>query len=179
MTIGLHQLVRTGKRPYRRVGRGQSSTRGKQSGRGGKGQTARAGNKRRPELRDIIKKLPKRRGYGKNRGRTVDGTIPDSIALSVERLSNMFENGAEVSMKALVEKGITHTRKMTPVKIVGGGEVSKKLSINGVAVSASARAAIEKAGGTVIDFVSAADAQTARIKTSRKNKPEKPAKDAQ
>ena len=61
----LNQLIRpsTLKRAYRRVGRGQSSTRGKQSGRGGKGQTARAGNKRRPELRDIIKKLPKNRGY--------------------------------------------------------------------------------------------------------------------
>lgn len=45
----------------RQVGRG--GTRGKQSGRGGKGQTARAGNKRRPEMRDIIKKLPKLRGY--------------------------------------------------------------------------------------------------------------------
>jgi ribosomal protein L15 len=45
----------------RQVGRG--GTRGKQSGRGGKGQTARAGNKRRPQMRDIIKKLPKLRGY--------------------------------------------------------------------------------------------------------------------
>ena len=63
----LNQLQRPKglERPYRRVGRGQASTRGKTSGRGGKGQTARAGNKRRPELRDIIKKLPKRRGYGK------------------------------------------------------------------------------------------------------------------
>ena len=51
----LNQLVRVGKRAYRRVGRGQSSTRGKQSGRGGKGQTARAGHKIRPALRDIIK----------------------------------------------------------------------------------------------------------------------------
>jgi ribosomal protein L15 len=45
----------------RQVGRG--GTRGKQSGRGGKGQTARSGNKRRPEMRDIIKKIPKLRGY--------------------------------------------------------------------------------------------------------------------
>src|ERR1700691_1270153 len=59
----LNQLKRVSQRAYRRVGRGQSSTRGKTSGRGGKGQTARAGNKRRPELRDIIKKLPKNRGY--------------------------------------------------------------------------------------------------------------------
>src|ERR1700690_3292936 len=106
----LNQLKRTGKRPYRRVGRGQSSTRGKQSGRGGKGQTARAGNKRRPELRDIIKKIPKRRGYGKNRGRTVDGTKPDAVAISLSRLDAAFDNGAEISLKTLREKGIVHAR---------------------------------------------------------------------
>lgn len=90
----LHTLKRPGslKRPYRRVGRGQSSTRGKQSGRGGKGQTARAGHKIRPALRDIIKKLPKRRGYGKNRGRTVVPHL-EPIAVPVGRLNTMFENG--------------------------------------------------------------------------------------
>lgn len=147
----LHDLTRpsTLKRPYRRVGRGQSSTRGKQSGRGGKGQTARAGNKRRPELRDIIKKLPKRRGYGKNRGRTVVGTRPDSVAVSLARLEALFDNGAEVTARSCIEKGIVHARKPRPIKIVGSGELSKKLSFKGVAVSASARAAIEKAGGSI------------------------------
>src|ERR1700690_2249774 len=100
----LNQLKRTGKRPYRRVGRGQSSTRGKTSGRGGKGQTARAGNKRRPELRDIIKKLPKRRGYGKNRARTVFAMRPRSIAISLERIEKAFAGG-EVSVATLQEKG--------------------------------------------------------------------------
>ena len=58
----LHELKRkTKNRDEKLVGRGKK--RGKTSGRGGKGQTARAGNKRRPELRDIIKKLPKNRGY--------------------------------------------------------------------------------------------------------------------
>lgn len=147
----LHELTRPSslKRPYRRVGRGQSSTRGKQSGRGGKGQTARAGNKRRPELRDIIKKLPKRRGYGKNRGRTVVGTRLDAVAVSLTRLEALFDNGAEVTMRSFAEKGIIHARKMQPVKIVGVGELSKKLSFKGISVSASARAAIEKAGGSI------------------------------
>ena len=137
------------KRAYRRVGRGQSSTRGKQSGRGGKGQTARAGNKRRPELRDIIKKIPKRRGYGKNRSRSVDGTKPASYPVSLARLVSLFESGAEVSAKALAQKGMFPPRAMPPVKIVGTGELSKKFSLKGVAVTASARAAIEKAGGTI------------------------------
>jgi large subunit ribosomal protein L15 len=137
------------KRPYRRVGRGQSSTRGKQSGRGGKGQTARAGNKRRPELRDIIKKIPKRRGYGKNRGRTVDGTKQDAVAIPLQRLDALFDTGSELTYKSFIEKGIVNRRLMRPIKIVGGGSLSKKLSLKGIPVSASARAAIEKAGGSV------------------------------
>lgn len=139
------------KRSYRRVGRGQSSTRGKQSGRGGKGQTARAGHKIRPALRDIIKKIPKRRGYGKNRGRT-HVPHPDAIALSLERLGRHFESGAEISVQTIVEKGIvggSYARRGVPLKIVGGGELSKKLFVKGVSVSASARAAIEKAGGSI------------------------------
>ena len=160
------------KRGYRRVGRGQSSTRGKQSGRGGKGQTARAGNKRRPELRDIIKKIPKRRGYGKNRGRTVDGTKPDAIAISVERLVALFENGTEITSKLLAERGVI-SRHVPPVKIVGGGELSKKFSFKGIPVSASARIAIEKAGGSIAVVVSALES-----KVTRPAKTEKPAKSA-
>ncbi len=140
----LNSLKRVGKRPYRRVGRGQSSTRGKQSGRGGKGQTARAGHKIRPAWRDVIKKLPKRRGYGKNRGRTVvTGIAP--LAISVSRLEKMFDAG-EISVKALREH--VALKKGQTVKLVGG-ETSKKFTVKGVAVSASAKAAIEKAGGSI------------------------------
>jgi len=156
------------KRPYRRVGRGQSSTRGKQSGRGGKGQTARAGNKRRPELRDIIKKIPKRRGYGKNRGRTVDGTKPDAVAISVERLGVLLENGTEITSKLLAEKGLISRRTMPPVKIVGGGELSKKFSFTNIPVSASARTQIEKAGGSVAAIVVPTDSGA-----SKRMKPKK------
>jgi large subunit ribosomal protein L15 len=143
----LDQIKRTSKRPYRRVGRGQSSTRGKQSGRGGKGQTARAGHKIRPAIRDMIKKLPKRRGYGKNRGRTVV-VYPDALALSLTRVEKLFSSGAQISREALVEKGLLHARKHRSVKIVGG-ELSKKLSFKGLNVSASARVAIEKVGGSI------------------------------
>jgi len=143
----LNQLKRTNKRAYRRVGRGQASSRGKQSGRGGKGQTARAGNKRRPELRDIIKKIPKRRGYGKNRGRT-HVPRPDPVAISLEKLEKMFEAGEQVTRKTLAEKGAIRSRGDVRVKIVGG-TLSKKLSLVGVTASASARSAIEKAGGTI------------------------------
>lgn len=151
MTASLHTLVRTTKRAYRRVGRGQGSSRGKQSGRGGKGQTARAGHKIRPELRDIIKKLPKRRGYGKNRARTVNAEQKRALVVPLEALEALFESGAAVTPKILVEKGLLKARGAhTPkVKILGDGALTKKLSVTGCTVSASAKAAIEKAGGTI------------------------------
>jgi large subunit ribosomal protein L15 len=146
----LNQLKRPSslKRGYRRVGRGQGSTRGKQSGRGGKGQTARAGHKIRPELRDIIKKIPKRRGYGKNRGRT-HVPHPEPIAINLDRLEKMFENGAEVSRKSLIEKRVLSKRMRNPIKIMGNGTITKKLSFVGVTASATAKVAIEKAGGDI------------------------------
>ena len=143
----LNQLTRTVKRPYRRVGRGQSSTRGKQSGRGGKGQTARAGNKRRPEWRDIIKKLPKRRGYGKNRGRTVNPDRVKPVAISFARLERLFPKGGSITRETLVEKGVIKTVHM-PVKIIGN-ETAQKFSLSGIQISGSAKTALEKAGGSV------------------------------
>jgi len=145
---GLHTLKRMSKRPSQRVGRG--GKRGKTSGRGGKGQTARAGAKIRPAWRDIIKKLPKRRGFGKNRARGVVGSRPDAVAVSLERLERLFESGSEVTPITLQDRGVIRRigRSLFPVKIVGG-ELTKKLTIKGCAVSASARAAIEKVGGQV------------------------------
>ncbi|MEK7509804.1 MAG: uL15 family ribosomal protein [Patescibacteria group bacterium] len=147
---GLHTLKRMTKRSYRRVGRGQSSTRGKQSGRGGKGQTARAGHKIRPAMRDIIKKIPKRRGFGKNRGRTVWEKKPRPIAVTLAQIEAVFEAGAEVTPKALVEHGLVKSLKnrAPAVKIVGGS-ISKKFSIKGALVSVGAKAALEKAGGSI------------------------------
>lgn len=141
----LNLLKRTGKRPYRRVGRGQSSTRGKQSGRGGKGQTARAGHKIRPAIRDIIKKLPKRRGYGKNRARTVNAMKPQVVAVSLSKIDTMFDAG-EISRKALIERGIIGRKQLA--KIVAG-ETKKKFVIKGIAATSGARTSIEKAGGSV------------------------------
>lgn len=148
---GLHTLKRMTKRSYRRVGRGQSSTRGKQSGRGGKGQTARAGHKIRPAMRDIIKKLPKRRGFGKNRGRTVNPRKKRAIPLSLSLISARFPEGAEVNPKTLRDNGLIFIRgPLFPlIKIVGNADVGKKLSVKGISASVQAKAAIEKAGGSV------------------------------
>lgn len=147
----LHELKPTQKRKVaKRIGLG--GKRGKTSGKGGKGQTARAGNSTRPEMREIIKKLPKLRGHGKNRAKTVNNEIVSAIVVNVSALEVAFENGAQVNPTSLVAMGvISSRRKMAPkVKILGTGELSKKLTVTGCTVSKSAQEKIEKAGGTVI-----------------------------
>ena len=125
------------------VGRG--GKRGKTSGRGTKGQKARAGGKLRPEVRDFIKRLPKLRGY------SVKSIYAKSGAVNVGALEGVFSNGDNVTPVAIVEKGLVTSRKGSKlsVKILGGGELTKKLSISGCLVSASAKEKIEKAGGTI------------------------------
>lgn len=133
----------------RRIGRG--GKRGKMSGRGHKGQTARAGNSTRPEMREQIKKLPKLRGHGVNRAATVNAERVLPIVVNLSALETAFEAGATVTPKSLVSAGvIREARKRAPlVKILGTGELSKKLTITDCTVSASAKAKIEKAGGEV------------------------------
>lgn len=146
----LHQLTRpsTLQRKAQRVGRGQSSGRGKTAGRGTKGQNARSGRKKRPEWRDIIKKLPKRRGFGKNRGRTVVSNRVRPIVVPLLRIASVFEKGEIVSLASLKEKHLVGPR-VSAVKIVGGEAITKPLSVSGCVTTASVRLAIEKAGGVV------------------------------
>ena len=133
----------------KRLGRG--GNRGKTSGRGTKGQKARAGHRIRPEFRDFIKKIPKRRGFGKNRTQSL-GLPPSFFEISLSML-NAFSDGDTVSPKTLREKGFTSRSIRIPeVKILGNGEINKKLIIMDCRVSASARSKIEKAGGTIKDL---------------------------
>lgn len=146
----IHQLQpKTKRKSEKRIGRG--GKRGKMSGRGHKGQTARTGNSTRPEMREIIKKLPKLRGHGKNRARTVNAERVLPIVVNVSALE-VFENGAEVTPKTLVAMGVVDRRKgQTPlVKILGNGEITKKLKVSGCKLSASAKEKLEKAGGTAV-----------------------------
>jgi large subunit ribosomal protein L15 len=128
------------------VGRG--GKRGKTSGRGGKGQTARAGNKRRPELRDFIKRIPKLRGRGKNSHKSIE--IKPTI-VNLETIEKLFKAGDIVSRKTLIEKGaITTFEGRTPyVKILGDGEITKKVTIEGCKISGEAKSKIEKVGGAI------------------------------
>jgi large subunit ribosomal protein L15 len=129
------------------VGRG--GHRGKTSGRGGKGQTARAGHKKRPELRDFIKRVPKLRGRGVNGLRTIE-TKP--VVINLDILEKTFALGAEVSPKTLLENKVISTidGNIPIVKILAGGEITKKINVSDCVVSISAKEKIEKAGGTVV-----------------------------
>lgn len=147
----LHELKPTTRRKdEKRIGRG--GKRGKTSGKGGKGQTARAGGRPRPELRDAIKRLPKRRGFGKNRARTVNNERVRPYVVNLGALDAIFEKGAEVSIQSILKKKLVVplTGERITIKILGGGEITKKLSFTGCIVSASARVKIEQAGGTIL-----------------------------
>lgn len=142
----IHNLVpRTKNKKTMLVGRG--GKKGKTSGRGSKGQNARAGRKKRPELRDFIKRLPKLRGRGVNQNK-VFAVKPVVVNLgSLE----VFASGATVNPTTLVEKNVIemYKGKIPAVKILAAGEITKKLSFEKVLVSAEAKAKIEKAGGSV------------------------------
>ena len=122
--------------------------RGKTAGRGGKGQSARAGNKRRPEWRDIIKKIPKLRGRGVNQNKPV--TVGRTV-INIDVIEAIFDTGTTITPALLVEKGIitTFSGRVPVIKILGDGEVTKKFNLSGLFVSAGAQVKIEKAGGTV------------------------------
>ncbi|MBP6879879.1 MAG: uL15 family ribosomal protein [Candidatus Pacebacteria bacterium] len=146
----LHTLKRNTKnKKPKYVGRG--GKRGKTSGKGTKGQSARAGRKYRPAWRDRIKKLPKLRGHNKNRAKSVDGSKLKALALNVRDLEKFFTAGEVVSLETVlakkvvrIPKGVTNT-----VKILATGELTKALKIEGLKVSDAAKVKIEKAGGTI------------------------------
>ena len=145
----MHQLKRkTPNTKHIQVGRG--GKRGKTSGRGTKGQNARGNTRKRPELRDIIKKIPKLRGHGKNRAKS-NWDKPVVFPVNLNVLDKAFENGATVSPIALLEKGLLKSTRLPKagIKILATGELTKKLHISKCAVSASAKAKIEAAGGSV------------------------------
>ena len=128
----------------KRVGRG--GKKGTYSGKGGKGQTARSGRKLAPIIRELIKRYPKLKGY-----RAVD--LKETIAVvNLEMLEKRFADEETVSVETLLEKRVVRAieGKNPKVKILGNGELKKKLTIEGIKVSESAKKAIEKAGGKVV-----------------------------
>ncbi len=133
-----------------RVGRG--GKRGKTAGRGTKGQKARAGRKLRPEMRDIIKKIPKLRGHGKNRAKSINSSKVKPTAVNLDKLNQVFSVGDTVNIDTLIEKSVVETKsgKKPKVKILAKGTLDKALNIENLPVSEKAKELIEKAGGKIV-----------------------------
>src|SRR5262249_31928943 len=136
----------------KRVGRGLGSGKGRYSGRGLKGQKARAGSHK---MRAGFEggQMPIYMRIGKLRGNTSKDAMPIgpfrtyTVPVNVRDLER-FDAGDVVSPESLVEKGLLKNTK-TDVKLLGNGEISKKLTIRVHAISAGAREKIEQAGGAV------------------------------
>ncbi len=145
-----HKLKRNTKnKKTKQVGRG--GTRGKTSGHGHKGQKARAGAKIRPALRDVIKRIPKLRGESASGSLRSDRSAKKPLVFNLSLIEEIFESGDDVNPKALVEKGALKKQggKIPSVKILGNGEITKKVEVSGCTISDSATKKIEKAGGSV------------------------------
>ena len=127
----------------KRLGQGESSGHGKTSGRGGKGQTARSGSSIRIGFEGgqmpLIRRIPKR---GFNNARHTTRYIP----VNLESL-NRFNDGTRVDFDALREAGLANGAA-AGVKILGNGELTRKLTVSAHAFSASAKAKIEGKGGS-------------------------------
>lgn len=133
------------RRKSRALGRGDGSGAGSYSGHGGKGQTARSGGKLRAQFEGgqtpLIRRMPKLKGF-KNVNRI------NYNAVNVEDLE-AFDAGSTVTIIELYERKLV-AHKSRPVKILGDGELTKKLTVKVDATSASARKKIEAAGGSLV-----------------------------
>ncbi len=139
----IHQIKPTIKKKGKKD-RGRGGKRGGYSGRGQKGQRAH-GVRIRPDLRDIIKRLPKKRGY------RFASIQKKPVVVNLKVLEKKFKEGDKITPKILVEKGIIGSKKgrIPEVKLLGSGNIAKKLLVSECQISAPAREKIEKAGGKI------------------------------
>src|SRR6476469_9813381 len=153
-TIGLHSLkpAEGSRKNRKRVGRGEGSGLGKTSGRGQKGYGSRSGAKDRARFEGgqmpIHMRMRKLRGPHMKKSMPFEPFRTHTQPVNLEDLEARFDAGAEVTPETLAAAGLA-TRKDVNVKILGRGELKKKLTVTAHGFSASARAAIEAAGGTV------------------------------
>ena len=140
----LHELspAAGSKKEVKRIGRGAGSGQGKTAGKGHKGQKARAGRGMRPGFEcgqmPLQRRVPKR-GFVNIFGK-------EFSIVNVSALDQSFEDGAVVDIDALIEKGLVK-KVLDGVKILGNGEISKKLTVQVNAYSEAAKQKIEAAGG--------------------------------
>ncbi|MDX1947113.1 MAG: 50S ribosomal protein L15 [Pirellulaceae bacterium] len=138
----IHKDVHTHKKP-KRLGRGIGSGQGKTAGKGHKGQIARAGWKALPIFQGggspLVRRVPKR-GF-------TNIFAPTVAEINVGDLEELFEAGAIITPEVLESSGILK-RRYDVFKVLGSGELTKKLSVSAHRFSAAAKEKIEKAGGT-------------------------------
>ena len=141
--MNLHELspAEGAKKSSKRIGRGHGSGWGKTAGKGHKGQKARSGGSIRPGFEGgqmpLQRRVPKR-GFNNIFAKTI-------VGINVSAL-NAFEDGAEVTAQALIEKGIVKNA-CDGIKVLGNGTLTKKLTVKVAAFSESAKQKIEAAGG--------------------------------
>jgi large subunit ribosomal protein L15 len=152
--LTLSNLKPTQKRRARkRIGRGMGSGKGRYSGRGIKGQKARSGSH---TMRagfeggqmPIYMRLPKQRGSTSKDAMPIGPHRTATVPVNLRDLERVFADGAEATLEAMVEKGLIKNTR-TDVKVLGEGELTKKLAVTAHSFSASAREKIEGAGGSV------------------------------
>ena len=138
------------KRDRKRIGRGGASGQGTTAGKGTKGQKARAGGGVRPGFEGgqlpIIKRLPRIRGF-------TNIFKVEYAPVNVAQL-NRFAEGEEVTTEKLAAAGLIPSAS-SPVKVLGDGELTKKLTVTAAKFSASARAKIDAAGGSIRELSNA------------------------
>jgi large subunit ribosomal protein L15 len=151
--IGLHNLSPTpgSRKSRKRVGRGHGSGMGKTSGRGQKGAGSRSGSKSRAGFEGgqmpIHMRMRKLRGPHMRKSMPFEPFRTATQPVNLRDLEARFQAGETVTVETLKARGLA-TRKGIPVKILAQGEISKALTVQAHAFSASAREAIEAAGGT-------------------------------
>ena len=151
--VGLHNLQPApgSRKDRKRIGRGHGSGHGKTSGRGHKGYGSRAGAKDRTRFEGgqnpIHMRMRKLRGPNKKMSMPFEPFRTHTQPVNLADLDARFDDGATVDVAAMKAAGLA-TRRDIPVKVLGRGELSKKLTVVAHGFSKSARAAIEAAGGT-------------------------------
>ena len=161
------------RRDRKRVGRGQGSGKGRYSGRGIKGQKARSGSKKMRAgfeggQMPLYMRLPKLRGNTSKDAMPVGPHRTSTQGVNVSQLEERFDAGAEVTPEALKAAGLIK-KLSVDVKILGNGDLTKKLTVTAHRFSASAREKIEAAGGSVTQLRD--DEAAEARKTKRRKRP--------
>ena len=170
--VGLHSLkpAKGSRKARKRVGRGNGGAGGTTAGRGTKGYGARSGAKDRPRFEGgqnpIHMRMRKLRGPHMKKSMPFEPFRTHTQPVNLRDLEARFDAGADVSPDTLVAKGLLKNTKVD-VKILGSGELTKKLSVTAHGFSKSAREKIEAAGGSVTWLRGEPVVRTKKVRTTK------------